>query len=124
MLHKVLLCVGTNTDHDHHIKQAREVLSLLLSDVRFTKVQRSAPYGVKPDEADPDMYYYNILCEGYTPLTLNAFQTAIKVSEEAFGRVRPSSLVPIDIDLMRYDDQRFHLKDWERPYFKQLLQEL
>ncbi len=119
-----MLCVGTNTDHAHHINQAREALSTLLTDVRFTEPQRSAPYGLKPDEADPDMYYDNILCEGYTPLTLQAFQKAIKVTEQAFGRVRPSTLVPIDIDLMSYDDQRFHLKDWERPYFKQLLQEL
>ena len=33
---------------------------------------------------------------------------------------RRLGIVRIDLDLLQYDDTRFHLRDWERPYVKLL----
>ena len=32
--------------------------------------------------------------------------------------------VTIDLDLMQYDSQRYHLKDWSRPYIQLLLPDI
>ena len=36
-------------------------------------------------------------------------------------KLRRHGIVPIDLDLLLYDDERFHLQDWERSYIKDLL---
>jgi len=49
---------------------------------------------------------------------------ALKQTEIRMGRTnedRRQGIVRIDLDLMRYDDQRHHVKDWERDYIKKLL---
>lgn len=34
---------------------------------------------------------------------------------------RTAGIVRIDLDLLQYDNDRYHLRDWERDYIKKLL---
>ena len=52
---------------------------------------------------------------------------SLKKIETDFGRTdekRAMGIVPIDLDVLRFDDQLLHLRDWERPYVKNLISEL
>jgi 7,8-dihydro-6-hydroxymethylpterin-pyrophosphokinase len=49
-------------------------------------------------------------------------QTQLKEIEIESGRTKER--ITIDLDLMLYDHQRFHEKDWQRPYFTVLFDEL
>ena len=53
--------------------------------------------------------------------TLNAW---LKQKELQFGRTdvkRRLGIVPIDLDILEYDGERRHLRDWQRPYVQQLI---
>ncbi len=37
---------------------------------------------------------------------------------------RTKQQVTIDLDLMLYDDERYHLRDWPHPYIQQLIDDV
>ena len=37
---------------------------------------------------------------------------------------RKNGVIVIDIDLLRFGDKKLHKDDWERPYIRQLLEEM
>ena len=63
--------------------------------------------------------YMNRLATGHTTLTAEALIYELKRMEAETGRTRNG--ITIDLDLMQYGEQRFHEKDWPRPYIQQLL---
>jgi len=69
----------------------------------------------------------NQLVSAQTHLDCDELNSRLKEIEKAQGRndeARRQGLVPVDLDLLQYDQQRFHLRDWQRPYIQQLLPEL
>ena len=51
----------------------------------------------------------------------------LKQIETDFGRTpekRQRGIVPIDLDILQYGDQRHHERDWQRPYVADLLGQL
>ena len=49
----------------------------------------------------------------------------LKETEKRLGRTHnEDGIVAIDLDLLQYDGQQYHLRDWERDYVKNLLNEL
>ena len=66
--------------------------------------------------------YMNRLVRGTTSLHYDELQQLLKSIEASTGR-SPHS-VTIDLDLMQYDQQRYHEKDWPRPYIQQLLPDI
>ena len=69
--------------------------------------------------------YLNQLCEGTTTFSANLLEEVLKEIEKRLGRTKnEDGIVAIDLDLMLYDDERHHLRDWERHYIKDLLGEL
>ena len=68
--------------------------------------------------------YLNQLVEATTALTADELTQALKDIEQQMGRTqedRRRGIVRIDLDLLLYGEQRYHLRDWERPYVKALL---
>ena len=69
--------------------------------------------------------YLNQLCSGTTAFGPNLLSEVLKETEKRQGRTHnEDGIVTLDLDLLQYDDQRFHLRDWERPYVKDLIKEL
>ena len=75
--------------------------------------------------ACPHVRYLNQLATGWTTLEADELNRQLKNIELQLDRKHDKSgVVTIDIDLLEYDSVRYHLRDWERDYVKDLLPEL
>lgn len=121
-MHRVILSLAANRFQKSNLAKARECLGKLLTDINFTSELWTEPLSSSRQEL-----YLNQLAEGSTELTLDDLNQRLKVIESSFGRTsrkRLLGIVPIDLDILRYDDQRLHERDWQRPYVTQLIGEL
>lgn len=118
--HKIIICLASNIDQKHNMEAAREQLSLLMNDLHYTSEHWTEP--VHSLRSEP---YLNQLCRGTTTFGPNLLGEVLKEIEKRLGRTHnEDGIVTIDLDLLQYDDQRYHLRDWERKYVKDLLNEL
>ena len=102
------------------MEAAREQLSLLMNDLHYTSEHWTEP--VHSLRSEP---YLNQLCRGTTTFGPNLLGEVLKEIEKRLGRTHnEDGIVTIDLDLLQYDEQRYHLRDWERKYVKDLLNEL
>lgn len=118
--HSIIISLASNYDQQGNLAKAREQLKVLLSDIRFTKELWTQP--VNNHRQEP---YLNQLCQATTNLGANLLSEVLKELEKRLGRTHnEEGIVTIDLDLMAYDDQQYHLKDWDRSYIKDLINEL
>lgn len=118
--HSIIISLASNYDQQGNLAKAREQLKVLLSDIRFTKELWTQP--VNNHRQEP---YLNQLCQATTNLGANLLSEVLKELEKRLGRTHnEEGIVTIDLDLMAYDDQQYHLKDWDRSYIKELINEL
>lgn len=121
--HKVLLCLASNSQQKQNMEAARSLLSGLLADLHYTTEHWTDP--VTSQRACPHVLYLNQLATGVTDMEAEDLNLRLKEIEQQLGRKHDKScVVTIDIDLLQYDDTRYHLRDWERDYVKDLLVEL
>ncbi len=112
----VLIAFGSNTIPALHIQWASQRLEQLLVNLRFSKTLWTE------DIHGTGHFYMNRLAIGYTTLSVVQLQRTLKhIEAETF---RTSERVTIDLDLMLYGSQRYHERDWSRPYIQQLLPSL
>lgn len=119
---KVILSLAANRFQKSNLAKARECLSKVISNVSYTSEQWTEPMSSSRREL-----YLNQLAEGDTELTLDELNQRLKAIEISFGRTaqkRQLGIVPIDIDILQYGDQRLHERDWQRPYVTSLISEL
>jgi len=118
--HQVMLSLASNTEQERHMQAAREALKEVMSELRYTSAHWTEPFS----SASQNLYL-NQLAIGTTNLPLNKFNSYLKEIEQTLGRERnKKEIVTIDIDLLSYDGNKYHIKDWERPYIKDLLKEI
>jgi len=121
-MHRVILSLAANRFQKSNLAKARECLGKLLTDINFTSELWTEPLSSSRQEL-----YLNQLAEGSTELTLDDLNQRLKVIESSFGRTsrkRLLGIVPIDLDILQYDDLRLHERDWQRPYVTRLIGEL
>ncbi len=119
ILHKVILSLASNYQQQDNLAEAHRRLDLMLRCRRYTEAIWTEPINARR----PNLYL-NQLLYAETTLRVEELQQALKDIELDMGRTaddRREGLVRIDLDLLQYDDERFHLRDWERPYVKKLL---
>ena len=109
----VLIALGSNYHQSAHIQWASQRLSALLSDVTLSRVLWT------PDIHGRGQWYMNRLLRAKTSLSPTQLTSLLKQIEQETQRTKVH--VTIDLDLMQYDQQRYHLDDWQRPYIQQLL---
>ncbi len=100
----VYLALGSNVgDSTHHIKQATELLSKILHDMRQAPLYSSKAVGYT-DQPD----FLNTALSGETNLSPEELLAAVKLVEQEVGRVATFRWGPreIDIDIIFYDDLR------------------
>jgi len=69
--------------------------------------------------------YLNQLCKGTTAFGEGLLCEVLKETEKRIGRIKKEDgIVVIDLDLLEYDGKRHHLRDWNRDFVKNLLNEL
>jgi 2-amino-4-hydroxy-6-hydroxymethyldihydropteridine diphosphokinase len=122
MTHQVILSLAANQCQKHNLAKARLCLGEVLSQPAFTDELWTDP--VNSSRRAP---YLNQLAAATTSLTLDELTQQLKAMEQRLGRTpekRRQGIVPIDIDILRYDDQLLHQRDWQRPYVTSLLPQL
>lgn len=115
-MHQVLIALGSNDHQNAHIQWASERLSCLLCDIQLSRKLWTQ------DIHATGQWYMNRLAAGYTTLSVDAISRKLKETERETGRT--PKRVSLDLDLMLYDNERFHLRDWPRPYIQQLLPDI
>ena len=123
MAHQIILSLASNRFQKANLSKARCCLEEILSDLQSTVEIWTQPVGnAKRRDA-----YLNQLVRGTTELDEDALNDWLKQTELSFGRTQAKRLlgiVPIDLDLLEFDGEKRHLNDWERPYVKNLIEEL
>lgn len=118
--HTFVLCLASNSQQEPNMESARRELTALCLEIRFTSEHWTAPVNTTCTGK-----YLNQLARGTIMLDRLAFEGRLKQIETVLGRRRDADgIVAIDIDLLLFDDERFHLRDWERDYVKELFKEL
>ena len=150
-LHHIIISLASNFNQEANLEAARTALTQLLVEAHFTSAKWTEPFGIIDHgpltiehslEASPFesklssldqcsmvngqcSMYLNQLCSGTTAFGPNLLSEVLKETEKRQGRTHnEDGIVTLDLDLLQYDDQRFHLRDWERPYVKDLIKEL
>ena len=109
----VLIALGSNYHQSAHILWASQRLTALLADVTLSPILWT------PDIHGRGLWYMNRLLRARTMLSPTQLTALLKQIEQETQRTKQH--VTIDLDLMQYDDQRFHLDDWQRPYIQNLI---
>lgn len=118
--HHIIISLASNENQEANMAAAREQLIQLLTEAHFTSAIWTEPVGTIRKEP-----YLNQLCKGTTTFSMNLLDEVLKETEKRLGRTRnEDGIVTIDLDLLAYDDQRQHLRDWGRDYVKNLINEL
>ena len=118
--HTVIISLASNENQEANMATAREQLTQLLTEVHFTSAIWTEPVNCSRKEP-----YLNQLCKGTTAFSEGLLCEVLKETEKRLGRTRnEDGIVAIDLDLLQYDNQRHHLRDWERNYVKNLISEL
>lgn len=119
MLHQILISLASNSNQEQNIQEAQRRLLQTFKVCRFSDAIWTEPVNAKR----PDLYMNQLLwCA--TSMTLKELEGWLKEQETEMGRTseeRAQGIVRIDLDLLQYDDRRYHLRDWERDYVKKLL---
>ena len=118
--HEVTISLGSNENQEENLMKAREQLTQLMTEVHFTSAIWTEP--INSSRKEP---YLNQLCKGTTAFSEGLLCEVLKETEKRIGRIKnEDSIVVIDLDLLEYDGQRHHLRDWSRDYVKRLIGEL
>jgi 2-amino-4-hydroxy-6-hydroxymethyldihydropteridine diphosphokinase len=125
--HHIIISLASNINHEANLEAARTQLTQLLSEVHFTSAIYTEPVGngqwLMVNGQCPK--YLNQLCKGTTALGMNLLNEVLKEIEKRLGRTHnEDGIVTVDLDLLEYDGERFHHRDWERNYVKDLINEL
>ena len=140
-LHHIIISLASNFNQEANLEAARTALTQLLVEAHFTSAIYTEPigsidHGPLTIDHSPSanngqcsmfngQWYLNQLCRGTTAFGPNLLSEVLKETEKRQGRTHnEDGIVTLDLDLLQYDDQRFHLRDWERPYVKDLIKEL
>lgn len=118
--HQVIISLASNENQQSHMQSARELLNVLLADAVYTPELWTEP--VNTHRKEP---YLNQLCRATTQLGANLLGEVLKDMERRLGRTHnDEGIVTIDLDILQYDDQKMHLRDWDRDYVKKLIDQL
>ena len=110
---RVLIALGSNYHQCAHIQWASQRLAVLLGNVTLSRILWT------PDVHGRGLWYMNRLLRAETTLSPALLTTQLKQIEQETQRTKQH--VTIDLDLMQYDNQRYHFDDWQRPYIQNLI---
>ena len=117
--HTCLLCLGSNFEGIYHLKKAETALNRLLPDIYWGEIIETKAEG-ETIGLDP---YQNRLALLHTSLGIDDLKELFKQIEKENGRTKESKkngVIPLDIDLLTYDNHILKPKDLEKEYMKQL----
>ena len=118
-MHQVIISLASNYQQEENLSEAKACLRQILFSEKYTRAIWTVPFNGKGSSL-----YLNQLVYADTDLSVEDLNRQLKQFEKQMGRCeddRQKGIVKVDLDLLLYDDQRYHHKDWDRPYIKELL---
>ncbi len=112
---EVIICLGANDgDREKAVVKALEWLG------KYLRPMKSSPLYETPDSHGGPKRYVNAVCRGVTSLSLKELEAATKEYEKSNGRdalARSQGIVPIDMDVVVFDNKVIREKDSRASYF-------
>lgn len=121
-MHRIVLSIGTNFNRETNAKLVKEIISEAYQKVQFSEELLTEPVG----DVMNDEKYLNFLACCFTEDESDQIVAKTKQMETQCGNtklLRKEGKIAMDIDLLKYDDQRFHESDWSRDYVKKLIKQ-
>lgn len=119
MLNRVIISLGSNRNSEANIALADDLLCNYFISVYFSDIVYTEPIG----EIQSGLFL-NQVAIAYTPECPGEINKAFKQMESRLGRTPESKGrgdIPIDIDLLRWNDRILKPDDLQREYVKSLL---
>lgn len=113
-----LIAIGSNVNQQTNINQAKTELKQRLGTIKYTAELCTEPIGITSDK------FLNLLAWGETTLSVFQLEETLKEIEKQIGgsqELKRQGIVRIDLDLLQYNESRFHSEDWKREYIQTLL---
>lgn len=114
--HICLLCMGSNLDALLHLKNAEDTLQRLFPDIEWGEIVETVPE--KMENPQP---FLNRAARFHTSLPMTEVRSILKQIEQTNGRTPDSKKegrIPLDIDLLSYDQQVLKPVDWQKEYVR------
>ena len=121
-MNKILISIGSNEHREKNISLCREMLSSRFGQIVFSKAIESKPYG----EQYSNMFV-NQLLEIRSESTIEEVNQVIKDIEHRLGRKpehKALGRVPIDVDILIWNDVILKHEDMQRDYVGVLMREM
>ncbi len=121
MTHGIIIGIGSNFQPTENVRRAGALLTRLFHDCEWSPFVTTEPVGL---HSDP---FLNGLLRASTTLDEAEVSRLLKDMESRLGRTptdKQDGKVVIDLDLMAFDGQRRHERNWLFPFQAQLLKAL
>ena len=112
----VIISMGSNRHQSVNMHWGTERLESLLTDCRMSR--RLWTMDIK----NTGCWYMNQLLKATTDMTHEELEKTLKAIEQEAFRTRHD--VTLDLDIILYGSERYHEKDWPRPYIQRLLPDI
>lgn len=120
-IHHVIISIASNHEAKQHVAEGIRLLSETVSSLVLTQ-----QLWTEPVNSPLSNRYLNQLAKGTTVLEEEELCRHLKDIERQCGRRaqdKATGIVALDLDLLEYDGERRHLRDWNRDYVRLLMDE-
>lgn len=123
MKNKAIISIGSNEHRTANVKKVMEVLTEHFPTIRFSTPQLTEPVDM-PEDAKA---FLNLIALFETDLEREALEAELKRFEVKLGRDHDDDedgIIPMDLDIIEWNDEVYKPRDMVRPYVVAGLDEL
>lgn len=123
MKNKAIISIGSNEHRTANVKKIMEVLTEHFPTIRFSTPQLTEPVDM-PEDAKA---FLNLIALFETDLEREALEAELKRFEVKLGRDHDddeNGIIPMDLDIIEWNDEVYKPRDMVRPYVVAGLDEL
>lgn len=113
---QIIIALGSNTNPRQNMERASSAIELLLPDIRWSEAVYTAP-----EACSNPALFLNRVGIAHTSLPVADLIRHFKQIERALGRVpenKHQGIIPMDIDLLQWNDDLLKPDDLQRSYIK------
>ena len=118
-MNKVLIAIGSNHDAERHLEEVRILLKDSFGNgIVFSPTIQTADV----NKEGPD--YINALAVITTSMNYQKVKALLKQLETMCGNTKEARKrheVAMDLDILAFNNRRYHLNDWNRNYIQELM---
>lgn len=114
MRNRVVLCLGSNSDCESNIHSAGGLLREYFCPIYFSEPVYTEPVGLPASGL-----FLNQVVVAYTDRQPEEVKLSLKKMETQLGRMpesKKSGVIPVDIDLLQWNDRILKAEDLQRDY--------